>query len=100
GGEESAGRDEELLPLPRAGGEVDAKRTERGCFTIPLPYDGGNMDTGLTTIAEADVEKHRATAQSFVTRMVVLEDGTGQSQTALAGTGRRFVSTVATGAVR
>ncbi len=53
-----------------------------------------NMDTGLTTIPEADIEKHRATAQSMITRVVVLEDSSGQSATALAGTGRRFVSTV------
>ena len=32
------------------------------------------MDTGLTTIPEADIEKHRATAQSMITRIVVLED--------------------------
>ena len=58
------------------------------------------MDTGLTTIDEADIEKHRATAQSMITRIVVLEDSSGQSGTALAGTGRRFVSTVSTGSVR
>lgn len=58
------------------------------------------MDTGLTTIPEADIEKHRATAQSFITRVIVLEDSSGQSNTALAGTGRRFVSTVSTGSVR
>ena len=58
------------------------------------------MDTGLTVIAEADVEKHRALAQSFVTRIVVLEDDDGRSATALAGTGRRFVSTVSSAAVR
>ena len=58
------------------------------------------MDTGLTTIAEADIEKHRATAQSMITRIVVLEDSRGQSGTALAGTGRRFVSTVSAGSVR
>jgi len=58
------------------------------------------MDTGLTAIAEADIKKHRALAQSFITRIVVLEDGSGRSQTELAGTGRRFVSTVSTGAVR
>lgn len=58
------------------------------------------MDTGLTTIPEADIEKHRATAQSLITRMVVLEDASGQSATPLAGTGRRFVSTVSTGSVR
>ena len=37
------------------------------------------MDTGLTTIPEADIEKHRATAQSMITRVVVLEDSSGQS---------------------
>lgn len=58
------------------------------------------MDTGLTTIAEADIEKHRAIAQSMITRTIVLEDSSGQSNTALAGTGRRFVSTVSTGSVR
>ncbi|MFU0507127.1 AAA family ATPase [Pseudaminobacter sp. NGMCC 1.201702] len=58
------------------------------------------MDTGLTTIAEADIEKHRATAQSMITRIVVLEDSGGKSGAALAGTGRRFVSTVSTGSVR
>ena len=58
------------------------------------------MDTGLTTIDEADIEKHRATAQSMITRIVVLEDSSNQSGTALAGTGRRFVSTVSTGSVR
>jgi hypothetical protein len=58
------------------------------------------MDTGLTTIAEADIEKHNATAQGMITRIVVLEDGGGKSGTALAGTGRRFVPTVSTGSVR
>lgn len=58
------------------------------------------MDTGLTTISEADIEKHRATAQSFITRIVVLEDAGTSSGTQLAGTGRRFISPVATGAVR
>ncbi|MCO5070495.1 MAG: AAA family ATPase [Rhizobiaceae bacterium] len=58
------------------------------------------MDAGLTTVAEADIEKHRATAQSMITRIIVLEDSTGQSNTPLAGTGRRFVSTVSAGSVR
>src|SRR5262245_31982547 len=58
------------------------------------------MDTGLTTIAEADIAKHQAVAQSMITRVIVLEDSSGQSATALAGTGRRFVSTVSTGSVR
>ena len=58
------------------------------------------MDTGLTTIPEADIEKHRATAQSMITRVVVLEDSSRESGTALAGTNRRFVSTVSAGSVR
>lgn len=58
------------------------------------------MDAGLTTITEKDIEKHRGTAQAMVTRIVVLEDDGGRSATALAGTGRRFVSTVSTGSVR
>ena len=58
------------------------------------------MDTGLTAISEADIDKHRAVAQSFITRIVVLEDSSGQSGTELAGTGRRFVSTVSVGSVR
>jgi energy-coupling factor transporter ATP-binding protein EcfA2 len=58
------------------------------------------MDTGLTTIDEADIEKHRAAAQSMITRLVVLEDPPGQSGTSLAGTGRRFVPTISTGSVR
>ncbi|MCA1261411.1 hypothetical protein LC061_11635, partial [Nitratireductor aquimarinus] len=58
------------------------------------------MDTGLTTIDEKDIEKHRATAQSLVTRFVVLQADGGRSGTGLAGTGRRFVSTVSTGAAR
>ena len=58
------------------------------------------MDAGLTTISETDIEKQRATAQSMITRVVVLEDSSAQSATSLAGTGRRFVSTVSTGSVR
>ncbi|MFZ1681738.1 MAG: AAA family ATPase [Rhizobiaceae bacterium] len=58
------------------------------------------MDAGLTTIPESDIEKHLPTAQSMVTRVVVLEDAGRESGTALAGTNRRFVSTVAPGAVR
>ncbi|AZV20478.1 ATP-binding protein [Mesorhizobium sp. M7A.F.Ce.TU.012.03.2.1] len=58
------------------------------------------MDTGLTTIPEAAIEKHRATAQSFITRVVVPEDPSSSSGTALAGTNRRFVSTVSAGSVR
>ena len=58
------------------------------------------MDTGLTLIDERDIEKHRATAQSLVTRFTVMERAGGRSSTPLAGTGRRFVSTVSTGGAR
>jgi hypothetical protein len=58
------------------------------------------MDAGLTTIAEKDIEKHLATAQSMVTRVIVLEDSSRESGTALAGTNRRFVSSITPGSVR
>lgn len=58
------------------------------------------MDAGLTTIPEADIEKHRATAQSMITRLVVLEDASNAPGTALAGTGRRFVSPVTVAGTR
>ena len=59
-----------------------------------------SQNAGLTTIHEDDIEKHRASAQSLVTRLVVLERDDGRSGTKLAGTGRRFVSTVSTRSVR
>ncbi len=59
-----------------------------------------SQNAGLTTIHEDDIEKHRASAQSLVTRLVVLERDDGRSGTELAGTGRRFVSTVSTRSVR
>ena len=58
------------------------------------------MDAGLTTISEKDIAKHVPTAQSFVTRMVVMESTDGKSGTEIAGTGRRFVSTVSAGNLR
>ena len=57
-------------------------------------------NAGLTTIDEADIEAHRDTAQMLITRMVILEEGGGKSSTALAGTGRRFVSTVSSSGAR
>ena len=59
-----------------------------------------SQNTGLTTVHEDDIAKHLNTAQSLVTRLVILERGDGRSKTGLAGTGRRFVSTVSTGSVR
>ena len=54
------------------------------------------MDTGLATIDEKDIKKHHATAQSLVTKLVLLEARDNKSKTELAGTRRRFVSTVST----
>ena len=59
-----------------------------------------SLNTGLTTIHEDDIAKHMATAQSMVTKLVILETDDGKAGTALAGTGRRFVSTVSTGGAR
>jgi hypothetical protein len=59
-----------------------------------------SLNTGLTAIPEGDILKHLSIAQSFVTKIVILENDGGTSGTALAGTGRRFVSTVSTGSVR
>ena len=58
------------------------------------------MDTGLTTVDERDIAKHLATAESLVTRTIMIEDADDDSRTALAGTGRRFVSTVRTAGTR
>ena len=58
------------------------------------------MDTGLTQIDEKDIAKHQAIAQSLVTRFVVMQQASNQSNTELAGSGRRFVSTVSTGGMR
>ncbi|MFC3075325.1 ATP-binding protein [Shinella pollutisoli] len=55
-----------------------------------------SLNAGLTTIHEDDIAKHQAAAQSLVTRLVILETDDGKGGTPLAGTGRRFVSTVST----
>ena len=59
-----------------------------------------SLNAGLTAIPEDDIAKHQSIAQSFVTKVVILENDPGASGTALAGTGRRFVSTVTPGTVR
>lgn len=59
-----------------------------------------SLNAGLTAIPEEDIAKHQSLAQSFVTKVVILETDPGTSGTALAGTGRRFVSTVTPGSVR
>ncbi|WP_412049813.1 AAA family ATPase [Hoeflea sp. Naph1] len=59
-----------------------------------------SQTTGLTTISEEDIARHRSVAQAMVTRVVVLTPQDDGSKTALAGTHRRFVSTVSTGGLR
>jgi hypothetical protein len=58
------------------------------------------MDVGLTTIGEKDIAKHLAVAQAMVMRFVSLENADGKASAGIAGTGRRFVSTVSTGGLR
>lgn len=58
------------------------------------------MDIGLTTIDEDDVTKHLTVAQSLITRCVVLEMDDNKSRTEIAGTRRRFVSTVSSAGTR
>lgn len=55
------------------------------------------MDIGLTTLSEKDIAKHVATMQALLERtsVLVLEDRS-RSNTEIAGTRRRFVSTVST----
>jgi hypothetical protein len=59
---------------------------------------------GLTTLSEEDIARHKSVAQSMVTRVVVMKSPStaqdGSSSTPLAGTGRRFVSTVSTSGMR
>ena len=52
------------------------------------------MDAALTTLSEADIAKHMATAQSLVTRFTLSEAAARESATEIAGTKRRFVPTV------
>ncbi|OJF92982.1 AAA family ATPase [Pararhizobium antarcticum] len=59
-----------------------------------------SLNAGLTTIHEDDIARHQALAQGMVTRLIILEADDPATATALAGTGRRFVSTVATTGTR
>lgn len=54
------------------------------------------MDIGLTTLREDDISRYYETVYALMTRTNVLVARDETSKTALAGTGRRFVSTVAT----
>ncbi len=56
------------------------------------------MDIGLTTLQEDDISKHVPVVQSMLQRAnVIIPDDDGRSKVELAGTRRRFVSTVSTG---
>ncbi|MFT2212215.1 AAA family ATPase [Rhizobium giardinii] len=59
-----------------------------------------SLNAGLTTLHEDDIARHQAVAQGLVTKVIILEADDPASKTALAGTGRRFVSTVSTGGQR
>ena len=59
-----------------------------------------SQNAGLTTVHEDDIAKHLPVAQGMITRMIILQRDAPGAKTSLAGSGRRFVSTVSTGAVR
>ncbi len=54
------------------------------------------MDVGQTVLKETEIEKHLNVAQSLITQFVVVSTGKSESNTEIAGTRRRFVSTVST----
>ncbi|NNE22167.1 MAG: ATP-binding protein [Rhizobiales bacterium] len=59
------------------------------------------MDIGLTTLREQDIAKHVPTAQAMLQRTSVIIAGeASKSKTKIAGTKRRFVSTVSTGGAK
>ncbi|MDJ0613142.1 MAG: AAA family ATPase [Rhizobiaceae bacterium] len=58
------------------------------------------MDTGLTTIDEKQIAQHLTTAQSLVTKLILMEARDDKSKTEIAGTRRRFVSTVSTSGMK
>jgi hypothetical protein len=57
-------------------------------------------DASLIRIDEAQIAKHRDQAQAIITKFTVMEDEAAGSSTTIAGTGRRFVSPVASGGLR
>ncbi len=58
------------------------------------------MDIGLTSLDEKDIAEHLPAAQSLVTKFVLLTAAKRDSNTEIAGTRRRFVSTVSTAGQR
>lgn len=59
-----------------------------------------SLNAGLTTLHEDDIARHQAVAQGLVTRLLLLEADDATAGAPLAGTGRRFVSTVSTAGQR
>jgi ATPase family associated with various cellular activities (AAA) len=59
-----------------------------------------SLNAGLSLIHEDDIAKHLAVAQSLVTKIVLLESDGPADGTSIAGTGRRFVSTVSSTPLR
>lgn len=57
------------------------------------------FNAGQIAVPEEDLARHLALAQSLVTRFVALEQGDVPSTAPIAGTGRRFVPTVSSGAL-
>lgn len=58
------------------------------------------MDIGLTTLPDEDIEKHLSSAYQMLERITVSIDDGGKSKPEVAGTRRRFVSTVATSGLK
>lgn len=58
------------------------------------------MDIGLTTLRDEDIDKHLSGAYQMLERVTVNIDDDGKSKGEVAGTRRRFVSTVATGGLK
>ncbi|MEM9733091.1 MAG: ATP-binding protein [Pseudomonadota bacterium] len=58
------------------------------------------MDASLSTLSEQDIEKHIPVAASLIKRFVQVQVGGNENRTEIAGTRRRFVSTVSTGGTK
>jgi len=58
------------------------------------------MDTSLTTLREEDIARHLPVAQQLVTRFTMSVAASRDSKVEIAGTRRRFVSTVATSGLK
>ncbi|MEN9896030.1 MAG: hypothetical protein RIR97_1882 [Pseudomonadota bacterium] len=59
-----------------------------------------SLNAGLSLIHEDGIARHLAVAQSLVTKIVLLESDGPADGTSIAGTGRRFVSTVSSAPLR